>query len=37
MDDWTLQSVLILIGGLAVTIGLWAAFIWTLSKDDPRK
>lgn len=37
MEDWTTQSVIVLILGTAGTIGLWAAFLWTLTRDDSKK
>lgn len=37
MEDWTVQSVLVLIGGILATAGLWGLFLWHLSRDDMRR
>ena len=37
MEDWTTQSIIVLILGVATTIGLWAAFLWTSTRDDIKK
>lgn len=37
MEDWTVQSVIILIGGVIFTVGLWALFLWTTARDDIKR
>lgn len=29
---WDIQTVLVIIGGLAATVGLWAAFVWVTGR-----
>jgi hypothetical protein len=38
MDDWTAQSIIVGVLGFIGMIGLWAVFLWSLTKDDsPRR